>query len=563
MTNWKVGQVQVKIGGFKPATPAGAAGSPTPQVRLAEIQAAAQARDFPRAATLAEAALQAGVEHPMVLNLAALKAEQEGRFEDALRVLDRAVAIAPADIGAHNARGLVLARLERYADALATFDTVVAMQPNFAGAHCARGAALESMGRLAEAEAAYRHAENLQPENLGAVQGLANLLSRRGEFAVARELAEDVLDTEPNFPDAVMVLAAADAAEGAGERARERLGLLIGDARLTPHQKAIAQGQLGDVLDVQGLSGPAVQAYTACNEGLRQAYAPVYGERPGALAFARGMLAELDAIPTDAWTAPAAPAAEDPRHVFLMGFPRSGVALVQQLLSRHPDASVVVERDTLIDAQRAFQMQPADVARLARAGEAELAALRDAYWARVRTEGADPSRSVLVDANALNTFSLPIVLKLFPQATVLIAERDPRDVVLSAWRRRFRMSAPSYELLTLPGTAAYYDASQSIAQRLAPAMDGRLVTVRQEALLEDFDGAAGALLAALGLTWNDAVRDYAEAAYDRAVTAPNGLSISRGPCAEGVSAWRRYPEPLAAVSPVLDPWVRRLGYPAA
>lgn len=244
MSDWKVGSIKVKSG-YTPApsarpavAPAAGAASPArdsaaDRQRLMEIQAATQARDFARAATLAEAALETGLDHPMVLNLAALKAEQEGRFEDALAVLRRAVEIAPQDLGARNAMGLVLTRLERYADALAAFDGVVGLKPDFAGAHCARGATLEAMGRLKAAEAAYDRALELDPENLGATQGLANLLSRRGH-ADARPLAEAVLEAEPNFPDAVMVLAAADAAEGHGERAQRRLELLSGDERLTP-----------------------------------------------------------------------------------------------------------------------------------------------------------------------------------------------------------------------------------------------------------------------------------------------------------------------------------------
>jgi tetratricopeptide (TPR) repeat protein len=396
LSEWKVGQIKVKVGGFTPARssapaapPPGGRDAAADRATLQAIQAAAQARDFPRAAALADEALKGGLEHPMVLNLAALKAEQDGRFDDAMKALERAVQIAPQDIGARNALGLILARTERYREALAVFDGVVALAPEFAGAHCARGAALESMGRLKEAEAAYRHALDLQPDNLGAMQGLANLLSRRGAHADAKPLAEAVLEAEPNFPDAVMVLAAADAAEGAGERAQRRLELLIGDERLTVQQRALAQGLLGDVIDAQDRPAEAFQAYAACNMALWRAYAPAYGQGVSALDFARGVADALTEITPDAWTSrpAAAPTDRPTAHVFLLGFPRSGTTLLEQVLASHPDVEALEERETLADAQRAFFMQPADVARLARAGEAELAPLRAAYWDRVRAEG--------------------------------------------------------------------------------------------------------------------------------------------------------------------------------
>ena len=570
LSQWKVGQINVKSG-YTPAPtakPAAAPAARSPEadrVRLQAIHAAAEARDFPRAAALAEAALKDGIEHPMVLNLAALKAEQEGRFDDALAVLGRAVQIAPQDLGARNAMGLVLTRLERYPEALAAFDGVVALEPGFAGAHCARGATLEAMGRLKEAEAAYDHALELEPENLGATQGLANLLSRRGAHAEARPLAEAVLEAEPNFPDAVMVLAAADAAEGHGERAKGRLELLAGDERLTPHQRALAQGQLGDVLDTLDLPAEAFQAYAACNMGLWRAYAPVHGQGVSALDFARAMIAELDQVPPDAWTSkPAEAPADTPKaHVFLLGFPRSGTTLLEQVLASHPDVEALEERETLVDAQRAFQMQPSDIARLAKASEAELAPLRAAYWERVRAHGADPAGKVFVDKHPLHTFRLPLILKLFPDAKILFARRDPRDVVLSCYRRRFAMSGSAYQLLTLPGAAGYYDAAMRLADRLEAPMKDRTLVVRHEALVEDFDKAVGEVVAFLGLPWSDAVRDFADKARDRAVATPSGAQLSRGLSAEGVGAWRRYREQLAPVLPTLAPWVAEYGYDPA
>lgn len=559
LSGWKVGQINVKVGSVsKPASPEEAR-----RARLREIQAAAQAGDLDRAATLAEAALQAGIEHPMAFNLAALKLEKEERYEDALGLLRRAVEVAPADIAARQALGLCLHRLERYGEALSEFEAVLEVQPDFHGAHCARGATLEALGRLVEAEAAYRRTLELQPENLGAVGGLANLTSRRGAHAEARPLTERVLAAEPNYPDAVMVLAAADAAEGAAERAQRRLEMLIEDGRLTVQQKALAQGLLGDTLDAQGRAAEAFGAYAACNMGLWRAYAPSYGEGQGALDFARDMLAELEGIPPEAWTSAGGPPPQGVTgHVFLLGFPRSGTTLLEQVLASHPQVEALEERETLADAQRAFLSRPADLARLAVAGEAELAPLRAAYWDRVRAEGARLDRKLFVDKHPLNTFRLPLILKLFPQAKILFARRDPRDVVLSCYRRRFAMSGSAYQLLTLPGAAGYYDAAMRIAERLEPTMQGQLHVVRHESLVEDFDAVAKDVCRAIGLPWTDALRAFADRTRDRGIATPSGAQLSRGLSAEGVGAWRRYRDQLAPALPALAPWVARFGYEA-
>lgn len=561
MTSWKTGQIKVTFGSVTPAAPA-----PAPDARpaaFAAIRAAVEAQDYARAGQLAEAALAAGLEHPVVLNLAALKAETEERFEDALRLLERAVALAPADAAAHNALGLCLRRLERHTEALQQFDQAVDLAPAFAGAHSARGATLEALGRLTEADGAFRAAIALQRDNLGALAGLANLMSRRGAHAEARPLALQVLAAQPGYPDAVNVVVAADLAEGAAPAAQQRLEALIADPRLTAQQLALAHGLLGDVLDAQGRVPEAFTAYAACNMGLWRTYAPTYGVPPTALEFAQGMIARLGDIPAEAWRTAAPPLPDGVKgHVFLLGFPRSGTTLLEQVLASHPDVEALEERETLSDAMRAFLATPDDLDRLAAASEADLNHLRAAYWARVRGEGAQIDGKVFIDKHPLNTLKLPLIAKLFPQAKILFARRDPRDVVLSCYRRQFVMSGSAYQLLTLPGAAAYYAAAMQIAERLEPVMGAQTLVVRHEALIASFDEVVAAVCAFLGLAWTDALRGFAERTKDRGIATPSGAQLAGGLSAEGVGQWRRYRQQMAPALPKLAPWVERFGYDA-
>ena len=559
MTSWKTGQINVTFGSVTPAPPA-------PDARpaaFAAIRAAVEAQDYGRAGQLAEAALASGLEHPVVLNLTALKAETEERFGDALGLLERAVALAPADAAARNALGLCLRRLERYAEALAQFDQAVALAPAFAGARSARGATLEALGRLTEADAAFRTALALQPDNLGALAGLANLMSRRGAHAEARPLALRVLAAQPGYPDAVNVVVAADLAEGAASAAQQRLEALIADPRLTPQQQALAHGLLGDVLDAQDRVPEAFAEYAACNMGLWRTYAPTFGGKPTALEFAQGMIARLADIPADAWRTAAEPAPSGATgHVFLLGFPRSGTTLLEQVLASHPQVEALEERETLGEAMRAYLATPEDLDRLAVADVADLDPLRAAYWARVRAEGAAIDGKVFIDKHPLNTLKLPLIAKLFPDAKILFARRDPRDVTLSCYRRRFVMSGSAYQLLTLPGAAAYYDAAMQIASSLEPVLADRTLVVRHEALISDFDAVAAGVCGFLGLAWTDALRGFAERTQDRGIATPSGAQLAGGLSAEGIGQWRRYRQQMAAALPRLSPWVARFGYDA-
>jgi cytochrome c-type biogenesis protein CcmH/NrfG len=141
---------------------------------------------------------------------------------------------------------LCLFRLQRFAAALPHFDAIVADQPGFAPAHAARGAILEQLDRFQEAEAAYRRAYQLQPDNLLAMSGLASTASRSGRNGEAREFAEKVLGGEPGYPDAVLVLARADLAQGCYADGESRLQALIADSCVPPGSVALAKTLLAE-----------------------------------------------------------------------------------------------------------------------------------------------------------------------------------------------------------------------------------------------------------------------------------------------------------------------------
>lgn len=237
---FKSGPIQISIG-LKPRDAA------ADRNTLTMIQAKMTAGDIEAAVAMGEAALADGLEHPLTFNLAAGRLESEDRFGEALALLERGHRQTPADLGLRQALALCLFRLQRFAAALPHFDAIVAAQPSFAPAHAARGAILEQIDRLKEAEDAYRRAYDLQPDNLLALSGLASTASRAGRNAEARELAEKVLAGEPGYPDAVVVLARADLAEGYYAEGEKRLQALIVDPRVPPAVRDVVKTLLGEI----------------------------------------------------------------------------------------------------------------------------------------------------------------------------------------------------------------------------------------------------------------------------------------------------------------------------
>jgi tetratricopeptide (TPR) repeat protein len=530
---------------------------------LTAIHALAQAGDHAQAATLAEASLADGLEHPLIYNLAALRFEQQGRFDEAARLLSRAVELDPDDLGSRNALGLCLMRLDRPAAAIVHFDALLGLDATLPFAHASIGGALLALGLVAEAENSYRRAIELDANQGIALAGLAHLASRRGAYPESRLWAQKALRALPGLPDAVMSLATAELGEGDIAGAEARVRALLDDARLAPLERAYAEGLLGDVLDAKEYIDEAFAAYTRCNDSLRHLYEARFQAPGNALDFVQSMNRHFERASPKIWNRRATPDSRHTgaaAHVFVLGFPRSGTTLLEVVLEGHPNVVSLEENESLIDAIEEFMERPEDLERLAAASSATLERLRAAYWRRVQVGGVDVAGKMFVDKNPLNSLKLALISRLFPDAKILLACRDPRDVVLSCYRHRFTMSAPIYELLTLEGAARYYDAVMQLVVLMSNLMPLEICLVRHEDVVTEFRREMRRICAFLGIEWEPAMGDFALRTKNRTSLTPSTAQLAKGLRTEGLGQWRRYRSHLSPVLPIVEPWLNRFLY---
>jgi hypothetical protein len=307
----------------------------------------------------------------------------------------------------------------------------------------------------------------------------------------------------------------------------------------------------------------AFEAYQASAKGLGDLYAPGFAAsgRESSSVQAHRLITYFEAADPAQWRRPTGrgdgQAAR--RHVFLLGFPRSGTTMLGQAVARHPDVVTLDERNTLADTIERFMGHSEDLSRLASIDPAEAQRYRDLYWRRVGAAGAEPSSKLIVDKLPTNTVALPLILKLFPHAKIVFMRRDPRDVVLSCFRRQFVINATTIDFLTLGGAAGLYDRTMRLAEIYRTKLDLDLRVQGYEALVNDFEGETRALCDFIGLDWAPGMADFAGRAGE--VATPSAVQLARGLNADGIGVWRRYASQLAPVTPTLRPWVEAFGYP--
>jgi hypothetical protein len=142
-----------------------------------------------------------------------------------------------------------------------------------------------------------------------------------------------------------------------------------------------------------------------------------------------------------------------------------------------------------------------------------------------------------------------------------VALRDPRDVVLSCFRRRFAMNAGMYEFTTLETTAAYYVAVMRLIGIYRQKLALDLIETRHESLVDEFESEMRRLCDFLGLSWQGEMQSFASRVGAQNIDTPSSAQVARGLSNSGLAQWRRYGRELAPVLPVLTPFVRQFGYP--
>jgi len=445
--------------------------------------------------------------------------------------------------------------------ALAACDGGLRAAPGALPLVCAKAEMLRALGRPAEAAALFRQALDREPARFEARFGLALIAAEAGDWDDAARWSEGLRAQAPGRSEVAWLAARIALGRGDPRQALADLQAVLRDPALGDARRADAlllRSQAQDVLDDPRAAFAAAVAGKALQRRLHAAGASgheVAAERYRRLA---AWFSTCDPAPWRA--APAAGASPADAHVFLVGFPRSGTTLLEQALAGHPRIAALEEAPTLADAHAEFLTSDEGLERLASLTPAEADHWRGVYWAQAAAHGGDPRGKVFLDKAPAGTDDLPLVARLFPDAKVLFALRDPRDVVLSCLRQNFQMNAVTYAFTDLASAAEAYDAGMAMAERYRACLPLDLLEVRHEALVGDPAGALTAICAFLGLDYVPAMTDVAATARARTIRTPSAPQVRAGLNRRGLGRWRAYAEDLAPVLPTLAPWVARFGY---
>jgi tetratricopeptide (TPR) repeat protein len=261
------------------------------------------------------------------------------------------------------------------------------------------------------------------------------------------------------------------------------------------------------------------------------------------------------------WPQMSAPTAQQ-SPIFIMGFPRSGTTLLEQMLDATPGLRAMDEQPFLQKLTQRMQTfglsYPDDLQQLS---ASQCDELRELYWSLVRKTVQLELGERLVDKNPPNMLRLPLIYRLFPKASIIFAQRHPCDVVLSCYMQSF--GAPAYMILcsTLERLARGYVNAMNGWIHNTATLKPNVLELRHEDLLADFDAMAHAIAEFIGITEITPMRAFNEHARKKGyIATPSYAQVIQPLNNKGVDRWRRYRAHLEPILPILKPIVDRWGY---
>ncbi|HYM32019.1 MAG TPA: tetratricopeptide repeat protein [Candidatus Cybelea sp.] len=453
----------------------------------------------------------------------ALKAT--GALNEAEAPLRRAVALKPGLAFAQRALGDLLRESGRVSEAVATLRAAAQRIPASADLQHSLATALRGTGDVAGATASLREAVRLAPGSAQAWNDLGCMLRDQGRFEEAIESFRRALAIRPDFAEALRHLAGCQRpADVTGDVAR--LSELLALPDLPAEERIAADFALGKCLDDLDRFDDAFGRYAEGNALLRAAMAE-RGERFDPAALRRQVDRLIDTFTLDFFAARRAWGNASTRPAFILGMPRSGTSLVEQIAASHSQVFGAGELRDLGDIAT-------------RLGEAEgwtaeaIAGASAAHDARLASLGL--GAPVVTDKMPDNVFMLGLIAALFPNARVVFCRRDPRDTCLSCYFQRFaKGNAFSYDLRDCGFRHFEVDRLIDHWRRVLPL---KMLDVQYEALVAALEPESRRLIEFLGLPWEERCLEFHRT--ERVVSTASSWQVRQPLYDRSVGRWRNY-----------------------
>ncbi len=432
---------------------------------------------------------------------------QQGQLQTAVEIYRSAVKSNPRHAGAHTALGQVLSQTGLDAEAVEHLSRAVKLEPTSAQALCNLAAAHRGQGRLDEALDCYERAGWMQKRFPRAVAGAAEIYAIRGDYAKAYALLLPYVQVGQDAPPLTLTFARCcrflDKPSEAAPALAKHLGGVSGN--LPPIVRVNLFLELAQAAD---RLGNAEQAFSAATQGNR-----VLGRRFPAKDYIQAIDKMLTTWTPDAHNALPKAASESELPVLIVGMPRCGAALVEQILASHPEVGPAGETALSRHIVQRLEGAPAPYIRpFAKLDALNYQIVNEAAGFYTSTlgliaqrEGVEKPQRIL-DRCTHNYLYLGLFDRMLPKGRVIHVRRNPLDTALSCYMTA--LDIPYFFNSHLADFALAHQAYTKLMDHWKSVISMQVLEVNYEDIVADLEGQAKRMVDFLGLAWDPACLEF-------------------------------------------------------
>lgn len=464
---------------------------------------------------------------------------QLGRPEEALASFERLCVLQPGAATAHHGRGMALEEMRRYDEAVAAFREALRLDPGFEPSQLSLGEILSALNHNEEALAAYNAVLQRAPQNAQVELARGDNLQILGRLGEAETAYTRAIALAPRWPAAYRRLFQVRSVRCDDDPALMALEVLLPEiANLPEDDGTDLHLALSKAYRELGRYADAFQHLREGNQRKRRAI--VYDE---ADTLAQ-MCAVSRKLTPDVFQRLSGLGESSELPVFVLGMPRSGTSLVEQILASHSQVRGIGEGEDF-DRLAKQRFGP----RLEKSGLLSAEMLRQLgadYLASLSAKA--PGAARIVDKTLTNVFCAGLIHLTFPKARIVHVLRDPMDTCFSMYSQFFLGTANfAYDLGELGRAYRTYQHVMDYWREVLPP--DTILEIRYEALVENFEAEVRRLIAFCGLEWEESCLRFYET--KRAVRTASAVQVRQPLFKEAVGRWKLYAEWLGPLQEAL------------
>ncbi len=489
------------------------------------------------------AAFEQDPKHTAALNFFALLHLVHNDWEKAAASWKKSLAAYANQLDIVYNLGCISASLWRMEDAIAAFSHLVQLAPGHTAAYVRLARCYYNLGRIEEASGVLDEALALQPTFATALSMRIACHTTLGEKEEAASLCRKALGVYPHRGEYFFFLTEVDTPSLHDALTQHAIRCLE-DASIPQQERIMFGFGLYRVYEAAGKHSEAFAFLSAANAAKHKQME----FDAGAVACNFATIKAFTQTPLELENLAEA---DDVTPVFIVGMPRSGTSLVEQILAMHEDVHGAGELDYLqrlayVEALKLTGMPwPQCLPRLAELSPVQLAGLREYYLTRLRAH--DGTARFIVDKLPGNYLCIGLIRTLFPQAKIIHCKRDALSTCFSIYRQHFvETQNYAYDMKALAALWREYD---GLMRHWKTLYDNAVYEVSYEALVENTEKEMRALLEYVGLPWDDQLLRFHEGRRTRTASA---LQVTQPIYTRSLASWKPYEAELKELKELLS-----------